>query len=217
MDSITLHLRRGLPAVALALLSGLALSPDRADAQWRVGGSGYGSSVRTSGLFGSTTQSPVATLPSDGGYAVGETQSFGVPNILNAAWLTAVTTGGAADGEPASSQTISEVEDVNILNGLVRAENVTAIASSYAGSAGTGSDADGSGFVNLIVNGTPFTTDVAPNTRVDIPLVGSVVLNEQIRGGDGVSSSSIRVNMIHVHLLDGSEVILGSASSSVAR
>ena len=217
MDSITLHLRRGLPAIALALLSGLALSPDAAEAQWRVGGSGYGSSVRTSGLFGSTTQSPVATLPSDGGYAVGETQSFGVPNVVNAAWLTAVTTGSASDGESASSQTVSEVENVNILNGLVIADNVTAIAGSHAGSAGAGSNADGSGFVNLVVNGTQFTTDVAPNTRIDIPLVGYVVLNEQIRNGDGVSSSSIQVNMVHVRLLNGTEVILGSASSSVAR
>ena len=217
MDSITLHLRRGLPAVALALLSGLAFSPDTAEAQWRVGGTGYGSSVRTSGLLGTTTQSPAATLPSNGGYAVGETQSFGVPNVVNAAWLTAVTTGNASNGEPASSQTISEVENANILNGLVRADNVTAIASSHAGNDGAGSNADGSGFVNLIVNGTPITTEVAPNTRIDVPLVGYVVLNEQIRSGDGVSSSSIRVNMVHVRLLNGTEVILGSASSSVAR
>lgn len=216
MDSIRLHLRRALSTIALTLLGGFLISPE-AQAQWRVSGTGYGSSVRVSGLLGTTTQSPVATLPSDGGYAVGESQSFGVPNIVNASWLTAVTTGSASDGDPASSQTISEVEDVNILSGLVRAENVTAIASSYAGSAGAGSNADGSGFVNLVVNGTQFTTDVAPNTRIDIPLVGYVVLNEQIRSGDGVSSSSIRVNMIHVRLLNGSEVILGSASSSVAR
>ena len=53
MDSITLHLRRGLPAIMLALLSGLAFSPDTAEAQWRVGGTGYGSSVRTSYTPGS--------------------------------------------------------------------------------------------------------------------------------------------------------------------
>lgn len=217
MDSITLHLRRGLPAIALALLGSLAFSPDTAEAQWRVGGTGYGSSVRTSGLVGTTTQSPAATLPSTGGYAVGESQSFAVPNMVNASWLTAVTTGGVSPGEAASSQTVSGVENVNVLNGLVRAENVTAIASSYAGSGGAASNADGSGFVNLIVNGTSFTSEVAPNTRIDIPLVGYVVLNEQIRNGDGVSSSSIQVNMIHARLLNGSEVILGSASSSVAR
>lgn len=213
MDSIRLYLRRALPTVALTLLGGFLISPE-AQAQWRVGGTGYGSSVRA---LGTTTQSPVASLPSDGGYAVGEAQSFGVPSVVNASWLTAVTTGSVSNGDPASSQTVSEAEDVNVLNGLVRADNVTAIANSYASDGSAASNTDGSGFVNLVVNGTPITTDVAPNTRVDIPLVGSVVLNEQIPSGDGVSSSGIRVNMIHVRLLNGTEVILGSASSSVAR
>jgi hypothetical protein len=46
------------------------------------------------------------------------------------------------------------------------------------------------------------------------------VLNEQVRSGDGVSTSGLRVNMIHVYLknlLGGSagEIVVGSAKSSV--
>ena len=214
MNSIRLHLRRALPALAVTLLSGLTLLPEAAQAQWSVGGSGYGSSVR---VLGTTTQSPVASLPSDGGYAVEEARTFGVPSTVAAEWLTAVTTGSVSPGESPSSQTVSEVENVNILNGLVTADAVTAVASSYVGSGGAASNAAGSGFVNLVVNGTAMTTDAAPNTRIDIPLVGYVVLNEQIASGDGTSSSGIQVNMIHVRLLNGGEIILGSASSSVAR
>jgi hypothetical protein len=214
MDSRMLHVLRSSLA-ALALLGTLTLFPDVAQAQWRVSGTGFGSSVRT---LGGTTQSPVAALPADGGYATGESQTFGVPNVVDARWLTAVTSGTVDDGSgPASAQTVSEVENVNVLNGLVRAAIVTAIASSYAGSDGAGSNADGSGFVNLVVNGTHITTDVAPNTRIDIPLVGYVVLNEQVRSGDGASSTGIKLNMIHVRLLSGGEIILASASSSVTR
>ncbi len=104
---------------------------------------------------------------------------------------------------------------MSILNGLIRAENVTAIASSYQNSAGAASNADGSGFVNLVVNGLAVPANVAPNTRVDLPGVGYVVLNEQTRTGDGVSTSGITVNMIRVSQLGGGEIVVGSASSSV--
>jgi len=75
---------------------------------------------------------------------------------------------------------------------------------------------------------------VAPNTNISLPGVGYVVLNEQIPSGDGVSSSGLTVNMIHVYLqsviggvctplgcLPGTvtktgEIIVGSASSTVA-
>ncbi|MDQ3996549.1 MAG: hypothetical protein M3303_05975, partial [Gemmatimonadota bacterium] len=115
----------------------------------------------------------------------------------------------------ASAQSVSELEAVSILNGLIRAENVTAIASSYQNSAGAASNADGSGFVNLVVNGLAVPANVAPNTRVDLPGVGYVVLNEQTRTGDGVSTSGITVNMIRVSQLGGGEIVVGSASSSV--
>jgi hypothetical protein len=211
MDSKMLHVLRSSVAV-LALFGTLTFVPAAAQAQWRVSGSGFGGSVRT---LAGTTQSPAATLPTDGGYATGELPTFDVSNLVDARWLTAVTTGGV--DENASAQTVSELENVNVLNGLVRADVVTAIASSYAGSDGADSNADGSGFVNLVVNGTSFTTDVAPNTRIDIPLVGYVILNEQTRRGDGASSTGITLNMIHLHLLNGGEIILGSASSGVTR
>ena len=75
--------------------------------------------------------------------------------------------------------------------------------------------------MNLVVNGTPITTDLSPNTQIPLPGVGYVVLNEQARTGDGVATSGITVNMIHVVLQDAltgaktGEIIVGAASSSV--
>jgi hypothetical protein len=204
-------------AVSLALPAGWA-------AAQTVGGTAFGSYVNA---LGTTAQSPVATLPSTGGMSVGDAQTFGVPNLLQSSWLTAVTT-GAVDNPTSSAQSTSELENVSVLNALITADVVTAIASSYRNASGAASNADGSGFVNLYVNGVAVTTDVAPNTRVDLPGVGYVVLNEVQRTGDGVSSSGITVNMIHVFLQSQSctplgclpavttgEIIVGSAKSAV--
>lgn len=202
---------------ALAMLSGVTLLAERAEAQ-RVGGAAFGTYVNARGV---TAQSPVAALPDTGGYAVGETETFGVPSAVDARWLTAVTT-GAADTRKSSSQSSSELENVSVLDGLIRADAVTAMASSYVNESGAGSNAEGSGFVNLVVNGVPVTTEVGPNTRVDLPGVGYGILNEQIPTGDSVTTSGLTVNMIHVVLTDllgakTGEVIVGSATSSVTR
>ena len=107
--------------------------------------------------------------------------------------------------------------------GAITADIVTAVATAYFGQFTGGSDGEGSGFTNLVVNGEAITTEVAPNTRVDLPGVGYAVLNEQIPTGDGLTSWGMTVNMIHVVLQDAllglttGEIIIGSASSSVAR
>lgn len=230
MAAIKLRTPRMLALATLATLGSLTLLAERAEGQ-SVGGRAFGSYVNAPGV---TAQSPVAALPGTGGYAVGEADTFGVPSAVNALWLMAVTT-GAVDNPVSSSQSTSTLEAVSVLSGLIQAANVTAVASSYVNDAGAASDAAGSGFAGLVVSGIPVTTDVAPNTRVDLPGVGYAVLNEQLVNGDGVSSSGITVNMIHVYLqsvvggivdpitgilLGGvltttGEIIVGSASSSV--
>lgn len=206
--------------------SALALAP-QAEGQ-QLSGAAFGSYVKTPA---STTQSPVAALPATGGYATGEALAFGVPGAVNATWLTAVTSGGA-DDVASSAQSSSELENVSVLNGLIQTANVTAIATTWRNASGTASSADGSGFVDLIVNGVAVATDVAPNTRVDLPGTGYAVLNEQKATADGLT-----VNMIHVFLqgLTGGfvnpltgrrigatlttigEIIVGSASAGVAQ
>lgn len=193
-----------------AALGAVAMLASPAAAQ-TVGGTAYGTKVNALGV---TAQSPVATLPSGGGMAVGEATTFGVPEAVDASWLKAITT-GAVDDPVSTAQSTSEVEQVSVLAGVITADVVTAIASSYRTASGAASDAEGSSFSNLVVNGAAITTDVAPNTRIDIPAVGYVVLNEQATTGDGVSSSGMTVNMIHVFLTDGGEIIVGSAKSAV--
>jgi len=230
MAAMNFRAPQPLVRAALVALGGLALLAGGAAGQ-TVGGAAFGSYVNALGV---TAQSPVATLPDTGGMAVGATETFGVPSALNAQWLEAVTT-GAVDAAVSTSQSTSELENVGILNGLITADIVTAIASSYRNATGVAGGSDGSGFVNLVVGGVAITTDVTPNTRVDLPGVGYAILNEQVPTGDGITSAGLTVNMIHVYLqsliggivdpltgqvLGGTltttgEIIVGSATSSV--
>lgn len=194
-----------------------------------VNGKAFGTYVNAAGI---TTQSPVANLSSLGGMDVGSADAFGVPSAIDATFLKAITT-GAVDDPASTAQSTSELQNVSVLSGLITADAVTAVASSYRNATGAASDAEGSGFANLIVNGLVVTSDVAPNTRVDLPGVGYAIFNEQLPTGDGVSSTGMTVNMIHVYLqsLTGGgctllgclpsvltntgEIIVGSASSGV--
>ena len=60
----------------------------------------------------------------------------------------------------------------------------------------------------------------APNTQVSLPGVGYVVLNEQVPTGDGVHTTGLTVNMIHVYLINqvlgtpGGDIVVGVATSA---
>lgn len=197
--------------LALTLLAGAVQAQS-------VTGKAFGTYANVAGIV---TQSPVATLPTTGGLATGQSDAFSVAGLAGGERLNAVTT-GAVDSKKSGSQSTSEIENVNAAGGAISADIVTAVATTYFDQVSGGRDASGSGFTNLVVNGTPITADVAPNTRVSLPGVGYAILNEQIPSGDGVTSWGMTVNMIHVVLLNllgqsTGDVIIGSASSSVSR
>ncbi len=203
--------------MTLKILLALTLLAGAVQAQ-SVTGQAFGTYVN---VAGTTSQSPVATLPSTGGMATGMSDAFGVPGSVDAKALNAVTTGDVGN-KKSGAQSTSELENVSVAGGAITADVVTAVAASYAGQFTGGAGGDGSGFANLVVNGVAITTDVAPNTRVDLPGVGYAVLNEQTPMGNGVTSWGVTVNMVHVFLQDAltglntGEIIVGSASSSVA-
>jgi len=217
---------------ALGLVVGLVAGLAAAGSAQSVGGQAYSTYVNTP--LGSSGQSPLAVLPAvsgtDGAEADAEGGAMSVAGALSSDFLNSITSGeiGAAE---AGAQSTSSAASVNILNGLITADEVVANVMSSAGQSGAFSDAAGSTFTNLTVAGQSFSGDqaVAPNTNV------YVVLNEQIPTGDGVTSSGMTVNMIHVYLqsimggtvdaLTGQviggtatttgEIIVGSATSTV--
>lgn len=184
-----------------------------------VAGQAYGASVKTA--TATLDPSPLASLPAGGGMGDAETASVDVANTLRANGLSSVTTGVIGENA-ASAQSVAGLSDVNILNGLVTAKAVVAVASSASNGAAATSNAEGSTLVDLIVNGVAMgVVTPAPNTKIDIPGVGTLILNEQYPSGTGVSDSALTVNAIHLMLKDAltgatsGDIVVGSAQSAV--
>src|SRR5437867_77498 len=225
--------RLAVLGLAVGLTAGFAV----AGAAQSVSGRAYSTYVNTP--LGSSGQSPLAVLPAvsgtDGAEADAQGSALSVAGALSGDFLNSITSGQLGTTESGAQSTASAAS-VNILNGLITADEVVANVMSSVIQDGAFSNADGSTFTNLTVAGQSLSGDqaVAPNTNVSLPGVGYVVLNEQIPTGDGVTSSGLTVNMIHVYLqsLTGGgctilgclpgvltntgEIIVGSATSSVA-
>jgi hypothetical protein len=212
----------------LGLILGLATGITVAGAAQSVDGSAFGTYVSTP--LGSSGRSPLAVLPAvsgtDGAEADAQGSAVSVPSTLSSQFLNSITS-GALGATEAGAQSTASAASVNILNGLITADEVIANVASSRTASGAVSNADGSTVQNLVVAGVPVTTGdaaVAPNTQIGLPGVGYVVLNEQIPSGNGVTSSGLTVNMIHVYLqsvsllgaaINTGEIIVGSATSSV--
>ncbi len=217
----------------LGLVVGLTAGFAVAGVAQSVGGQAFGTYVNTP--LASSGQSPLAVLPAvsgtDGAEADAEGSTQNIANALSSDFLNSITSGQIGPAE-AGAQSTASAASINILSGLITADELVANVMSSAGQSGAFSNADGSTLTNLVVAGVPVTSGdagVAPNTQLPLPGVGYVVLNEQIPSGDGVTSSGLTVNMIHVveqvpilGLLGQilgyqtvGEIIVGSASSSV--
>jgi hypothetical protein len=212
----------GLVAIGMLIGTSSAYSTDSVSGN-SVSGEAFGVSVDVSvnGAGVTVGPTPHVVLPSNGGMVREQVLRINVPNLVTSATLEVVTTGSIGPGT-ASAQSSATVEELNLLNGLVRARLVVAMSSSTADGARATSTGEGSTLIGLSINGSsPADVTPAPNTRIS-PVPGvTVILNEQIASGDGVHTSALTVNMIHVVLHDPltgaiqGHIIVASAHSDV--
>ena len=186
--------------LSLLCLPGVALGQTQ-----RTTAQAFGVSVTTSSI---NQQTPAAVAPADG-MAQNESSDITMGSMVTAQNAYAVAS-GSSDRLLENAVGNASLGTVVILDGLITATGVVAIATSTP----DGDNFDGSSVSNLVVNGVAMSAP-APNTRVDLPDVGYVILNEQIS-----TRSGITVNMIHVVLdqngrYGAGEIIVGSASSNV--
>jgi hypothetical protein len=129
------------------------------------------------------------------------------------------------DASSASVKNTSTVSGLHLLDGLITADAVKAVANTSANSTTITSSPASSTFVNLKVAGESVAADVAPNTRLDLPGVGSVVLKSVKRSGNGKGSSMITVEMVAVEVTQqnsfglpvGAKIIVAHAVSGFSR
>lgn len=129
-----------------------------------------------------------------------------------------------ADGS-ARVRTSNRIAGLDAFDGLVTADAVRAVATTAARRVRIRAHGRRSSFEGLVVDGTPFPADVAPNTRVDVAGLGHVTLNEVVKSGDGKARRRVSVNMVVLRVTEdnamglpvGTVVKVAHASSGFSR
>ncbi|HSU64356.1 MAG TPA: choice-of-anchor P family protein [Burkholderiales bacterium] len=184
-----------------------------------VSGEAFGVSVNVAEIKVGPT--PHVVLPPDGGMVSDRLLRIAVPNVATSGTLEVVTTGSIGPST-ATAQSSATVEGVNLLNGLVTARVVVAMSSSTANGSTATSTGEGSALIGFSINGSsPTDVTPSPNTSISLAAGITVILNEQIASGDGVHTSALTVNMIHVVFNDQltgaitGDIVVSSAHSDV--
>jgi len=214
--------RRRTRALAVLgfLVLALAAAP-RSDAQSTVSGEAYG--LTASSLAINLTQFPDVVLAPEGGSASAALAGVDLVGLLTTGTVD-TSTQGTAGTSSAASQSVASVQHIDILGGQISADVLTAESSSSCDGTAASSSAAGSTLTNLVIAGVPLGALPAPNTviPVNVPLVvsGAVVVNEQIAGGNGTTTSSLTINLLHVQVstlaIGSVDVVIASAHSDVA-
>jgi hypothetical protein len=210
-----LNIPIGTEVVVSSATSGIQIIPGVA----AVDGIGYGTQIQ-----GSTVQSsPTARilLPCRGTNGVVNTASVAGINVLGVLSSGTITNTVVGDvrGLPASSETTSTIQGVNLLMGLIRASVIQAQADgSTTDSVNLNFSATGR-FVGLSVLGHPEINDnVANNTNVPLLGFGTIYLRRIIPDVDNIEMRMLEVVINQRNVLGipiGTDIIVGSAEASL--
>ncbi len=186
-------------------------------------GSAYGTSafVGTTILVGQTapvTLGGVCGTPRQPVMVTGNSVGVSLPPIVS---------GGATNTNASSSlnvaQAVADTASISLLGGLISATEIKAVTTTTIDSSGgLHVSSSGSTFNNLVVLGHVYNGTVPANTRITLPLLGYVVLNEQT-SNVGSQTASLAINMVHVHVTGfnllhipvGTEIIVSNAVSGI--
>jgi len=142
-------------------------------------------------------------------------------DVLRSSSRSAVTVSPAE----ATQVSTAETTNLNILNGVVTASQVRAVATARADGSSSSFSSVGSTLKDLSVRGIAMG-DVSPNTRVDLPAAlfgagsylmlyertGSTSRPPQGQTSEGTYAADLEVNMIRVHITDKLPQLPGNQS-----
>jgi hypothetical protein len=121
----------------------------------------------------------------------------------------------AADGTRTAAAS-DQTAGLSLLAGLITADVVSTTAQAQqpltTSGPGTVTVSGSTTFTNLRIGGVAIAANPGPDTTISLPLVGSVVLNQQtaIAGGDGIT-----VNALHISLLTGTQLTIATSTSAL--
>jgi hypothetical protein len=126
-------------------------------------------------------------------------------------------------GSTTFTRATSTIQDVGVLDGVIKADTAQAVSQTNFTDGSGFSFANTSSFVSLSVLGLSVVAP-APNTKIDLPGIGFVVINEQKQNVKSNFAEQI-VKLIHVYitvtnnslgLTKGSEIVVGNANAGLS-
>jgi len=165
-----------------------------------------------------TSRAEAPQGPNDSASAV--IPSLSVPGLLTTGVLTTVSHAEVGVGSALATNS-TEVVNLNMLAGQVKADVIRGYATAVAGPFGASSSSVGSSSTKLVIAGNAYDlANVAPNTVINIPLVATVRLNQVTKtasvDGDGNFVTGIDVNMIVVDTVLGARIVVGHSHAEAA-
>jgi hypothetical protein len=193
----------------------LTLAAPDSIAAVRVGGEAYGLAVGSPAV--SAPGAAYVQLPPEGGSVSDASPGagYGLGNAVGS--TTEITTSTVGDLGAGSVTSTTSLADGELLGGVVRAHDVQITATTDGGRpSGTVT------FGSLIVAGIDYVNP-GPNTRIEVPGVGIVIVNEQLVGGDGRDVAAIIVRAVRLQTTEsslfdlprGTDVIMAHAAAGV--
>jgi hypothetical protein len=124
----------------------------------------------------------------------------------------------------AQASASSRLVAVNLLDGVLTADVIRGVASAKVNGSGGSTSFDGSKFVNLRVLGIEIGDDVAPNTEIALPGIGSLTLfaTDASSAADeahaGVYMVIVRIDLVNsLGLPVGTEIKIGRARADASQ
>ena len=201
----------------------------RAEPAAYLAGSGVGAEV--TGYAGSVLEESIGlgggiSLPgcigTGGVTLVSQTSKFSIPGLASAASEQATAFGGLV-GAAMVTKTTATISDISLLNGLITATTLSAVAQvSKTGNISTAS-ASGSELTGLMVGGVAVSSSSPANLKLTLPGIGYVVVNEQTSSGPshnrieviGLDVAVTQTNLFGIPV--GTRLVLGRAVAVARR
>jgi len=205
--------KRSSVAVSLLLVALLAFPGGIvAQSTERTTFSGSASALRVAVLGQSLSFADSGPLPPEGG--TDEAAFLEVQNVLGVASAEALHSSTIGQGDRSRSEASVASLSLNLNGNTITADLLMSRATAVCSQDGAASVTGTSQLVNLVINGHAIAAEVEPNTTIDLPNGGKVVINEQ-------SSylfnkyAEITVTALHVIIPGLADVRVASASADV--
>lgn len=186
-------------------------------------GNAYGTYAFVGNTILVTQTAPVSL----GGTCGTSQQPLNVPGNSAGVNLPPIISGGATNTDvsssPQTAQGVADTASISLVAGLITAQEIKAVSTTTIDSNGVFHvSSSGSTVNNLVIFGHVYNGSIPANTRVTLPLLGYVVLNEQISNISN-AQANLTVNMVHVHVTGfnllglqiGTDITVSSATSGM--